>query len=175
MALRVADIMISQSILFVLLPVLLAYACFSDLFTMRISNRVCLFVLALFPVAALASGMALPDIGMHLLAGLAVLAVSFTLFAFGWVGGGDAKLVAATAVWFGFELVLQFVAVSCLFGGALTLAILFARKHPLPAGLLERPWIAHLHADTTGVPYGIALGIAGLLVLPESAIWKLAI
>jgi prepilin peptidase CpaA len=167
--------LISQTILFALLPVLLAYACFSDLFTMRISNRVCMFVLGLFPVAAIASGMGFQDIGLHLLTGLAVLAVSFTLFAFGWVGGGDAKLVAATAVWFGFDLVLEYVAISCLFGGALTLAILFVRQHPLPAGLIERPWIAHLHAQTTGIPYGIALGIAGLLVLPDSPVWKLAV
>jgi prepilin peptidase CpaA len=167
--------MITQAILYVLLPTLLAYACFSDLFTMRISNRVCMFVLALFPIAALAAGMAPADIGWHMVAGAVVLSVSFTLFAFGWVGGGDAKLVAATAVWLGFDLVLEYVALSCIFGGALTLGILFVRQHPLPAGLLERPWIAHLHARTTGIPYGIALGIAGLLVLPESAIWRLAI
>jgi prepilin peptidase CpaA len=167
--------MILQAILFALLPALLAYACFSDLFTMRISNRLCLFVLMLFPVAALAAGMAPAEIGWHFAAGVAVLAISFTLFAFGWVGGGDAKLVAATAVWFGFDLVLQYVALSCIFGGALTIGILFARQHPLPTGLLERPWIAHLHAPTTGIPYGIALGIAALLVLPESAVWRLAI
>jgi prepilin peptidase CpaA len=167
--------MILQTILFVLLPTLLAYACFSDLFTMRISNRICLFVLALFPVAAFAAGMAPAEIGWHLAAGLAVLAASFALFAFGWIGGGDAKLMAATAVWFGFELVLEYIALSCLLGGALTLGILMARQHPLPAGLLERPWIAQLHATTTGIPYGIALGIAALIVLPQSAIWRLAI
>jgi prepilin peptidase CpaA len=167
--------MILQTILFALLPTLLAYACFSDLFTMRISNRVCLFVLALFPVAAVAAGMVPAEIGWHLAAGAAVLAVSFSLFAFGWIGGGDAKLMAATAVWFGFDLVLEYVALSCLFGGALTLGILFVRQHPLPAGLIERPWIAHLHARTTGIPYGIALGIAALLVLPQSAVWRLAI
>jgi prepilin peptidase CpaA len=167
--------MLTSAILFALLPGLLAYACFSDLFTMRISNRVCLFVLALFPVAALTAGMAPTVVGMHLLAGLAVLAVSFTLFAFGWVGGGDAKLVAASAVWFGFDQVLDFVAVSCVLGGGLTLAILFVRSHPLPAGLLQRGWIAHLHEPTTGIPYGIALGISGLVMLPHSAVWRLAI
>jgi prepilin peptidase CpaA len=167
--------MITQAILFALLPVLLAYACFSDLFTMRISNRISMFVLGLFPVAALAAGMGPADVGMHLLAGFAVLVVSFTLFAFGWVGGGDAKLVAATSVWFGFDMVLEYVAISCIFGGALTLAILFVRQHPLPAGLIERPWIAHLHAPTTGIPYGIALGIAGLLTLPGSPVWLLAV
>jgi prepilin peptidase CpaA len=167
--------MISQVILFAVLPTLLAYACFSDLFTMRISNRVCMFVLGLFPVAALAVGMAPTDIGMHVLAGFTVLVVSFTLFAFGWVGGGDAKLVAATSVWFGFEMVLEYVALTCIAGGALTVGILWLRQHPLPYGLAGRPWIAHLHAPTTGIPYGIALGVVALLVLPESAIWRLAV
>jgi prepilin peptidase CpaA len=167
--------MLTHTILLLLLPVLLAYACFSDLFTMKISNRVCFFVLGLFPVAALAAGMALSEIGMHLLAGLAVLAVSFTLFALGKVGGGDAKLVAATAVWFGFDMVLEYIALSCLFGGGLTLGLLFARQQPLPAGMMERAWIVRLHEPTTGVPYGIALGIAALIMLPGSAVWKLAL
>jgi prepilin peptidase CpaA len=167
--------MIAQAILMALLPCLLAYACFSDLFTMRISNRVCLFVLALFPVAALVAGMALPAIGLHIAAGFVVLAVSFTLFAFGWIGGGDAKLVAAAAVWFGFELVLEFLALSCLLGGGLTLGILLGRQYPLPAGLQAQGWLAHLHASTTGIPYGIALGAAALIMLPHSAVWRLAV
>jgi prepilin peptidase CpaA len=167
--------MLTYLILVALLPVLLAYACFSDLFTMRISNRLCLFVFGLFPIAALASGMPVLDIGHHVLAGVAVLAVSFTLFAFGWIGGGDAKLVAASAAWFGFEHVLEYIAISCIIGGALTFAILFVRQHPLPAGLLQRGWIAHLHERTTGIPYGIALGISALIMLPHSAVWRLAI
>jgi prepilin peptidase CpaA len=167
--------MITQAILLALLPCLLAYACFSDLFTMRISNRVCLFVLALFPVAALLAGMPLAGIGMHLAAGAVVLAVSFTLFAFGWIGGGDAKLVAAAAVWFGFDMVLEFLALSCILGGGLTLAILAARLQPLPPALAARGWILHLHAPTTGIPYGIALGAAALVALPHSALWKLAL
>lgn len=167
--------MLTKAILLLLLPILLAYACFSDLFTMRISNRVSVFVLGLFPVAALAAGMNASDVGLHLLTGLAVLAVSFTLFAFGWVGGGDAKLVAATAVWFGFEMVLEYVAVSCILGGALTLGLLYVRQQPLPAGFIEQPWIARLHEPTTGIPYGIALGIAALMLLPGSPVWKLAL
>jgi prepilin peptidase CpaA len=166
--------MLAQAILLAFLPGLLAYACFSDLFTMRISNRVCMFVFGLFPVAAFSAGMDPSTVGLHVVAGLTVLAVSFTLFAFGWVGGGDAKLVAASAVWFGFELVLEYVALSCVIGGGLTLAILFARQHPLPAGLMDQGWISHLHNRTTGIPYGIALGIAALIMLPHSAIWKLA-
>lgn len=166
--------MIANAILLAVVPGLMAYACFSDLFTMRISNRICLAVAGLFPVAALAVGMGMPDMGMHLATGLAVLAVSFTLFALGWIGGGDAKLVAAVATWFGPAIIVEYLALSCILGGALTLALLYARTQPLPAGLMQHGWIAHLHRGTTGVPYGIALGSAALIVLPHSAIWKLA-
>lgn len=166
--------MFAQAVLMALLPCLLAYACFSDLFTMRISNRVCLLVFALFPVVALALGIGWATTGWHLLAGFTVLVVSFTLFSFGWIGGGDAKLVAAASVWFGFEMLLEFLAVSCILGGALTVGLLMVRQHPLPAGLERQAWISHLHRPTTGVPYGIALGIAGLILLPDSVIWKLA-
>jgi prepilin peptidase CpaA len=167
--------MLSQAVLMVAIPCLLAYACFSDLFTMRISNRVCMLVFGLFPIAALQAGMALPDIGWHIATGFAVLVISFSLFAFGWVGGGDAKLVAAVSVWLGFDLVLQYLALTCIAGGGLTLALLYMRRHPLPERLYAQPWIAHLHAPTTGVPYGIALGAVALFVLPETAIWKLAV
>jgi prepilin peptidase CpaA len=167
--------MIAKLILMCALPVLLAYACFSDLFTMRISNRVCLAVLALFPAAALAGGMDIVTMGWHLAAGVAILAVSFALFAMGFVGGGDAKLVPAIVVWLGFDQMLEFIALFCVLGGMLTLAILFARRHPLPAGMMAKPWIAKLHAPTTGIPYGVALGVAALVVLPGSPVWKLAI
>src|SRR5690606_39645795 len=69
---------------------------FSDALSMTIANRVSILLLATFVVLALLTGMALPEIGMHLLAGVAVLAVTFVLFALGGMGGGDAKLIAAT-------------------------------------------------------------------------------
>jgi prepilin peptidase CpaA len=167
--------MITQAILFIALPALLVYACFSDLFTMRISNRTCLAVLALFPLAAFAAGMAPAAVGMHLLAGLAVLAVSFTLFSLRWIGGGDAKLVAASAVWFGFEALTDYLVLSCLLGGGLTVLILLARSMPLPLKLVGHGWAERLHAPSTGVPYGIALGVAAMAMLPHSAVWRLAI
>jgi prepilin peptidase CpaA len=166
--------MIASLIITAVLPVLLAYACFSDLFTMRISNRLCLFVFGLFPIAAVAAGMPAMAIGMHVLAGFAVLAVSFTLFACGWIGGGDAKFVAAAASWFGFELLLEYLALFCMLGGLLTFGLLALRRHPLPGGLMQHGWISHLHHNQTGIPYGIALGIAALALLPQTAVWRLA-
>src|SRR6478752_3355438 len=86
-----------------LFPALMAFAAASDLFTMTISNRVSLALAAGFLALAPLSGMGLYDILLHAGAGAAVLAVAFVCFAMGWVGGGDAKVAAAAALWFGFD------------------------------------------------------------------------
>ena len=53
----------------------------------------------------------------------------------GWIGGGDAKLAAATALWFGFDHLLDYLLYASLFGGALTLVLLQFRQWPLPSPL----------------------------------------
>jgi prepilin peptidase CpaA len=163
---------LTQLILMTAVPTMLAYACFSDLFSMRISNRLCFAVLAAFIVFSILTAMPPMAVLWHVLAGLLVLAVSFTLFAFGWIGGGDAKFVAAAAVWLGFGQLWEYFAISSLLGGALTLAILFLRSHPLPQSLASVGWIGKLHDKGTGVPYGIALGIAAIMLLPHGTIWQ---
>jgi len=87
--------MILDAARLMLFPALMAFAAASDLFTMTISNRVSLALAAGFLVLAMLSGMDLHDILSHIGAGAAVLAVAFTCFAMGWVGGGDAKVAAA--------------------------------------------------------------------------------
>jgi prepilin peptidase CpaA len=108
----------------VLFPALMVFAAVSDLFTMTISNRISLLLVAGFALLAVVGGMSLESIGMHLAAGVAVLVVAFVCFAFGWVGGGDAKLAAATALWFGFDHLMIYLAYAAVAGGILTLLIL---------------------------------------------------
>jgi prepilin peptidase CpaA len=151
-----------------LFPALMAFAAASDLFTMTISNRVSLALAAGFLVLALLSGMAFHDILWHLGAGLTVLVVAFGCFAMGWVGGGDAKVAAAAALWFGFDHLLNYLLYASLFGGALTLLLLQFRQWPLPWQLAGQPWLLKLHAKETGIPYGIALAIGALMVYPET-------
>jgi len=151
-----------------LFPALMAFAAASDLFTMTISNRVSLALTAGFLVLALLSGMGLYDILSHIGAGAAVLTVTFACFAFGWVGGGDAKVAAAAALWFGFGHLLNYLVYASLFGGALTLLLLQFRQWPLPFGLAGQAWLARLHAKESGIPYGIALAIGALMIYPET-------
>ena len=152
-------------------PLLMMYSAFSDLFTMTISNAVSLILLAAFPVLAYAVGVPLETIGWHLTCGLAILTMTFAMFAFGWIGGGDAKLAAATALWLGWDHMLDFGFIASMLGGVLTLAFLQLRRMPLPKSLKAQVWIERLHNSANGVPYGIALAAAGLIVYPESPVW----
>jgi prepilin peptidase CpaA len=151
-----------------LFPALMAFAAASDLFTMTISNRVSLLLAGGFLVLAVASGMGPTDILLHAGAGAVVLAIAFLCFAMGWVGGGDAKIAAAAALWFGFAHLMNYLLYASLFGGALTLLLVQFRQWPLPYALAGQPWLLRLHAKESGIPYGIALAIGALMIYPET-------
>jgi prepilin peptidase CpaA len=151
-----------------LFPALMAFAAASDLFTMTISNRVTLALLAGFMVLAAFGGMSLQDIMLHVGAGVTVLIPAFVCFAMGWVGGGDAKVAAGVALWFGFDHLLDFMLYASLFGGALTILLLQFRQWPLPYPLSGLAWLNRLHDRQSGIPYGIALAIGALTIYPET-------
>jgi prepilin peptidase CpaA len=160
--------MATDVIRLLLFPALMAFAASSDLLTMTISNRLSLALAGGFFLLALATGMSLHAFGMHLGAAAAVLVAAFVFFSRGWIGGGDAKLAAATALWFGFDHLLDYMIYASLFGGALTLAILQFRKLPLPSVLARQAWVLRLHESGGGVPHGIALAAAALVVYPKT-------
>jgi len=160
--------MATDAIRLLLFPALMAFAASSDLLTMTISNRLSLALTGGFFLLAFITGMNLHEFGMHLAAAATVLVVAFIFFSRGWIGGGDAKLAAATALWLGFDHLLDYMLYASLFGGALTLVILQFRKLPLPAVLSRQAWILRLHETGGGVPYGIALAAAALAVYPKT-------
>jgi prepilin peptidase CpaA len=159
-----------DAIRLVVFPALMAFAAASDLFSMTISNKVSLALVAGFFIVAPAAGLGVEAMLWHVGAGLTVLAVTFVFFARGWIGGGDAKLAAATALWFGFEQLMNYAIYASLLGGALTLGLLALRGLPLPAMLARQEWIERLHRPNSGIPYGIALAAAALLVYPHTSL-----
>ncbi|HEX3439875.1 MAG TPA: prepilin peptidase [Pseudolabrys sp.] len=160
--------MVTEAVTLLLFPALMAFAASSDLLTMTISNRLSLALAGGFILLAIATGMGLSILGMHLAAAALVLVVSFVFFTQGWIGGGDAKLAAATALWFGFDYLLDYMVYAALFGGVLTVLLLQFRKLPLPNLLARQAWIQRLHEKGGGVPYGIALAAAALAVYPKT-------
>ncbi len=149
-------------------PWAMTYAAASDLLSMTISNRVSLALVAGFAVMAVWAGLDIKTIGLHLSAGGAMLVVAFTMFALGWIGGGDAKLFAATALWLGWTHLLEYVVAVGIWGGLLTLAFILVRRQPLPEFAIRQSWVARLHDSHGGIPYGIALAAAGLMVYPHT-------
>lgn len=153
-------------------PALIAYAAASDLFTMTIPNRVSLALVVAFAAVALLGGLGWQAIALHAAAGILVLAIGFGMFSFGWIGGGDAKIAAATALWLGFGSLPEYLLIATVAGGLLSVAILSLRVSYLPAFAMGWAWLARLHDRKSGVPYGIALSAAALLVYPQSAVWR---
>ena len=156
-------------------PAVMALCASTDLLTMTIPNQLCTsLALGYFVLAA---GFQAPGevILLNLSCGLTILAISFAMFSVGWIGGGDAKLAAATALWMGWSLVLDFGIIAAVCGGFLTLGILAGRTMPLPTVLERWAWIVRLHDRKSGVPYGIALAAAGMAQYPHSHIWAAAV
>jgi prepilin peptidase CpaA len=166
-------VMLTDAIRLLLFPAMMAFAASSDLFTMTISNRVTLILVGGFFSLALFSGMPLDDMLSHLGAAAIVLAFSFGFFARGWIGGGDAKLAAATALWLGFDHLMAYLLYASIFGGILTLLMIRFRLMPLPQALAKQEWVKRLHKLDGGVPYGIALAAAALLIYPDTSWMKL--
>jgi prepilin peptidase CpaA len=63
---------------------------------------------------------------------------------------------------------LDYLIYASLLGGALTLLIVLFRTVPLPNFLVGRQWAERLHRQDAGIPYGIALAAAALIVYPQS-------
>lgn len=160
--------MLLDFIRLLLFPALMACAASSDLFTMTISNRISLALAAGFFLLTIVTGMSLAAIGMHLAAAALVLVFAFVFFTQGWIAGGDAKLAAVTALWFGFGHLLDYLIYASLLGGGLTLLLILFRQLQLPGPLARQAWILRLHEKKGGVPYGIALAAAALLVYPHT-------
>lgn len=165
-----------EAAIFVVFPFCMAYAAVSDMLSMTIANRVSLLLAGSFILIAPLTGMDWHVYGMHLAAGFGMLVITFGLFAAGGMGGGDAKLIAATAFWMGLgpEL-MQYLLYSAAAGGVLTLSILMYRKSALAVYTGHHRLLRNLADRDVGVPYAIALGIGGMLTFPQSALAAWAI
>jgi prepilin peptidase CpaA len=158
-----------EAIIFVVFAFSMAFAVWSDLLTMTIANKVSLLLIGTFAVVAPLTGMDMVTYAMHFAAGALVLTVTFALFARGGLGGGDAKLLTATAVWCGFGTpLMEYLIGASLLGGMLTIYIVTLRGSIWAeyAGSYFK-FMERLGRTDVGIPYGIALGISGLISAPS--------
>lgn len=155
-------------------PALVILGGVRDLASYRIPNWISLALIAGFPVAAaasLAAGLPLSAIGLAVAAGAAALVAGVAMFALGWIGGGDAKLFAAAALWIGWPAAGTYLAVTALAGGALAMLLLSLRSPMVrPLALAAPAWFARLAEPGENVPYGVAIAVGALAAFPASAL-----
>jgi prepilin peptidase CpaA len=144
---------------------LLIYAAFSDVASLTIPNWVSLAMAGAFAPLALVAGVELGDLGMHYLFGLCALAVGFFLFQARIIGGGDAKLLAAAGIWTGFAAFMPFLFWTAVAGGVMSLALLGARRFVV-ANETQPAFVNRLLTPSSGVPYGVAIMVGGLMAIP---------
>lgn len=137
------------------LAALLLTAAVTDLRGRVIANGLNLAIALLAPAFWWATGLdPWPGMALQLGLGVAAFAVFAAAFAFGWMGGGDVKLLAALALWLPLPELLKLIVVMSLGGGVLTLGYVAAQ---------------HLRKlkDSPEIPYGVAIAAAGLWVIGE--------
>lgn len=161
-------------LLLMLFPAAMAFAGAMDLLTMTIPNRVSLLLVAAFVVTAAAFGLSSEAIMMHALAGGIVLVAGFILFAVGGIGGGDAKLLAAAALWIGMDQLVMFLGYVTIFGGLLAMAVLMYRRMP-HLGTHAPAWALNLHRTGGGIPYGMAIAASALMIFPKTTLFVAAL
>jgi prepilin peptidase CpaA len=149
-------------------PLAMIFAGIMDLFTLTIPNRVSLVLIGGFFAAAIVVGMPLEVLAIHIATGLVVLALTFGLFAGGYIGGGDAKILAVAALWLGYGEVLKYLALVAVAGGLLALFVLLYRAIIPPPFVMRASWAVRLHDRKTGIPYGLALAAAALWLYPTT-------
>ncbi len=161
--------MLTAALLWVF-PCLMVCAALWDLATFQIPNWLCLALVLSFTAFAVVAPVGAGEVFSRLALGAVVLAVGILLFLKGLFGGGDIKLLAAAAVWVGWSHVTLFLVYTAVIGGLVAVLVLVFRRLKLPASWANVGWLQRLHTPGQGLPYGVAIGAAGLLVFGRLAL-----
>lgn len=157
-------------------PALVIVAALRDAVSFTIPNWISLALLAVFPAAALASGLPLAGMGAHFAVAAGALVFGMGLFALGWMGGGDAKLMAAAALWLGWPSVAGMIFYTAVAGGALSVALVMIRSEKVrPLVLMGPAWIVRLGTPRESVPYGLAIAVGAMTAFATSPLVTLVL
>lgn len=155
------------SLLCLAFPLLLLYAAWHDVSTMTIPNWVSISLAILFIPAAMAAGLSMDQIGMHLVFGAVVLLVCAALFYMSVFGGGDAKVIAAASLWIGLAASAPFVMGMALAGGVLAGVLIILRRMKVSS---TQGWAKRLLSPEEGAPYAVAIAAGALFAAPASPV-----
>jgi prepilin peptidase CpaA len=150
----------------ILFPFLLVLAGIYDFLTLRIPNWLTGLVAASFFPMAIATGLPSDAYLWHIVAAAAMLVAGFGLFAFNLFGGGDAKLLAAAGLWFGWPAGMPFLAYTVLAGGVLAAAVGIWSVIQMDREVRGHTWAARFFDSKPNVPYGVAIAAGVIMALP---------
>lgn len=157
-------------------PLLAVTAAVSDITSFRIPNWLTAAIAICFAIIALAAGMPKDVLLWHLLAGGVALLVGFVFFLPGFIGGGDAKLIAVCSLWIGWDQLAPFIVYTAFAGGALAAAYLvwnMLRTHiEITSRSPENSLVKKLAAFKHDLPYGAAIAVGACAIYPHT--WWLA-
>jgi prepilin peptidase CpaA len=143
--------------------VLVILAAVKDLATFTIPNWISAVLALGFAPAALIVHTPLGAIGISFAVALGVLALAAGMFAFGWIGGGDAKLLAAATLWVSWNGLAPFLLYTAIAGGALALGLVALRSAWIrPFAEAGPAWARRLATPGEAAPYGVAIAVGAL-------------
>nr|WP_294851122.1 prepilin peptidase [uncultured Sphingomonas sp.] len=150
--------------LLIALSVLLLVAALEDAVRMRISNFTVMLIAACAVVAIAYHGPS-AALWQNLLLAALVLTVGTVMFARGWMGGGDIKLLTACALWLDLQSGWKMLVAVAIAGGLETIVILILRRLPWAEQWGNK---CRLFRRRGGIPYGIAIACGMVLMLAWS-------
>jgi prepilin peptidase CpaA len=151
-----------------LFPVLITVAAIGDFLTMKIPNWLNVLIGVTFFCAAFYVGMPLEQIGWHVAAGVIVLVAGFGLFATGYIGGGDAKLLAVAAMWLGTAQLMEFLLIMSVAGGLLAIVMKLWWWVKLETELRGFKWFKSTVKSSIDLPYAVAIAVGALFAFRHS-------
>lgn len=151
-----------------ILPAVAIGAALKDLTTMTIPNWMSLVLIVAFFPTAWMTGMGVGTVALHAGVGVLALFLGAGMFALRWLGGGDAKLMAAAALWFGLSGSAVFLLWTGMAGGMFCLTLMLARSHLRPYVIGAPGWVDRLLEPRGDIPYGVAIALGVLLAFPAS-------
>ena len=138
--------------------VLLAAAAWGDIRNYRIPNFLVAAFLVLFVLAYALGLIPRHEIVSHLGVGIVALLLGMALFRFHWIGGGDAKFIAALALWAGWPEAIRLVVAMALAGGVVSVLVLLWSR---ASGRIPGSGNEGKDKLRRQVPYGVAIALAG--------------
>jgi prepilin peptidase CpaA len=164
----IRQIMTFQTLPLTLFAVVMVAAAFEDFRRLIIPNVLPILLCAFWPVYYLAGTPSLYGALAAIGCALAVFVVGAALFARGWLGGGDVKLLSAATLWAGAAGTPALLMLTGLFGGALALFLLMPFGNQIVAAtrtLMYQPPEPAARGLSVPVPYGVAISAAALIVI----------